>query len=56
MSFTLIEKAEAQLDADKAKAMEEKLKKAEFDFNDFLEYMGQIKEYGWYQFNYEHDA
>ena len=27
--LTLIEKAEAQLDADKAKAMEEKLKKAE---------------------------
>ena len=40
--LTLIEKAEAQLDADKAKAMEEKFKKAEFDFNDFLEYMGQI--------------
>ena len=30
----------------KAKAMEEKLKKAEFDFNDFLEYMGQIKNMG----------
>ena len=44
--LTLIEKAEAQLDADKAKAMEEKLKKAEFDFNDFLEYMGQIKNMG----------
>ena len=26
--------------------MEEKLKKAEFDFNDFLEYMGQIKNMG----------
>ena len=44
--LTLIEKAEAQIDADKAKAMEEKLKKAEFDFNDFLEYMGQIKNMG----------
>ena len=44
--LTLIEKAEAQLDADKAKAMEEKFKKAEFDFNDFLEYMGQIKNMG----------
>ena len=44
--LTLIEKAEAQLDADKSKAMEEKLKKAEFDFNDFLEYMGQIKNMG----------
>ena len=46
--LTLIEKAEAQLDADKAKAMEEKLKKAEFDFNDFLMSMmpglsGQMK-------------
>ena len=41
--LTLIEKAEAQLDADKAKAMEEKLKKAEFDFNDFLEQMQQMK-------------
>ena len=26
--------------------IEEKLKKAEFDFNDFLEYMGQIKNMG----------
>ncbi|MGN0319543.1 MAG: signal recognition particle protein [Lachnospira sp.] len=44
--LTLIEKAEAQIDAEKAKAMEQKLKKAEFDFNDFLEYMGQIKNMG----------
>ena len=44
--LTLIEKAEAQLDADKAKAMEEKLKKAEFDFNDFLEQMQQMKKMG----------
>ena len=26
--------------------MDEKLKKAEFDFNDFLDYMGQIKNMG----------
>ena len=52
--LTLIEKAEAQIDADKAKKMEEKLKKAEFDFDDFLEYMGQIKEYGWYRFYSEY--
>lgn len=38
--LTLIEKAEAQIDADKAKEMEQKLKKADFDFNDFLEYTG----------------
>ncbi len=44
--LTLIEKAEAQLDKDKALEMEKKLKKAEFDFNDFLEYMGQIKNMG----------
>ena len=44
--LTLIEKAEAQIDADKAKQMEAKLKKAEFDFDDFLEYMGQIRNMG----------
>ena len=44
--LTLIEKAEAQIDADKAKEMEAKLKKAEFDFDDFLEYMGKIRNMG----------
>ena len=44
--LTLIEKAEAQIDVDKAKEMEAKLKKAEFDFDDFLEYMGQIRNMG----------
>lgn len=44
--LTLIEKAEAQIDADKAKEMEAKIKKAEFDFDDFLEYMGQIRNIG----------
>ena len=44
--LTLIEKAEAQIDADKAKEMEAKIKKAEFDFDDFLEYMGQIRKMG----------
>ena len=44
--LTLIEKAEAQIDADKAKEMEAKLKRAEFDFDDFLEYMGQIRNMG----------
>ena len=44
--LTPIEKAEAQIDADKAKEMEAKIKKAEFDFDDFLEYMGQIRNMG----------
>ena len=44
--LSLIEKAEAQIDADKAAEMERKLRKAEFDFNDYLEYMGQIKNMG----------
>ncbi|NMB42702.1 MAG: signal recognition particle protein [Clostridiales bacterium] len=46
--LTLIDKAEANLDIDeeKAKELEKKFKKAEFDFNDFLEQMQQIKKMG----------
>ena len=44
--LTLIEKAEAAVDMDKAKEMEKKLKKAEFGFDDYLEYMAQIKSMG----------
>ncbi len=44
--LTLIEKAEAQIDAEKAKEMEKKFKKAEFDFNDFLDSMNQVKNMG----------
>ena len=44
--LTLIEKAEAQLDADKAKEMEQRLKKAEFSFDDYLESMSQMKKMG----------
>lgn len=44
--LTLIEKAEAEIDRDKAKEMEQKFRKAEFDFNDFLEQMGQMKKMG----------
>ena len=40
--LTLIEKAEAELDQEKAKEMERKFRKAEFDFNDFLDQMGQL--------------
>ena len=45
--ISLIEKAEAiDMDADKAREMERKLRKAEFDLNDFLEQMAQIKKMG----------
>ncbi len=44
--LTLIEKAEAQFDETQAKKLEEKMKKAEFDFNDYLEQMDQIKKMG----------
>ena len=44
--LTLIEKAEAQFDEEQAKKMEQKFKKAEFDFNDYLEQMDQIKKMG----------
>ena len=44
--LTLIEKAEAAVDADKAREMEKKLKKAEFGFDDYLESMQQIKNMG----------
>ncbi len=44
--LTLIEKAEAAVDADKAKEMEQKIKKAEFGFDDYLESMQQIKNMG----------
>lgn len=44
--LTLIEKAEAEIDQDKAKEMEQKFRKAEFDFNDFLEQMEQMKKLG----------
>ena len=44
--LTLIDKAQADFDENKAKEMERKLKKAEFDFNDFLEQMQQVKKMG----------
>lgn len=44
--LTLIEKAEASIDAEKAEELGKKLKKAEFDFNDFLESMEQMKKLG----------
>lgn len=44
--LTLIEKAQAGIDADKAKEMERKMRKAEFTFDDFLEQMEQVKSLG----------
>ena len=44
--LSLIEKAELQMDEQKAREMTQKLKKAEFDYNDFLEQMAQIKKMG----------
>lgn len=44
--LSLIEKAEQSIDEEKAKEMEQRLKKAQFTFDDYLEYMGQIKNMG----------
>ncbi len=44
--MSLIEKAEASLDQEKARQMEQKLKKAEFGFDDYLESMRQMKNMG----------
>ena len=44
--LTLIEKAEAEIDADKAKEMEQRIRKAEFSFDDYLESMNQMKKMG----------
>ena len=44
--LSLIEKAEQAIDQEKAKDMEQRLRKAQFTFDDYLEYMGQIKNMG----------
>ncbi|MBS7183636.1 MAG: signal recognition particle protein [Eubacterium sp.] len=44
--LSLIEKAEQAIDQDKAKEMEQRLKKAQFTFDDYLESMSQIKNMG----------
>lgn len=44
--MSLIEKVESQIDEDKAKEMEKKLKKAEFGFDDYLESLNQMKSMG----------
>ena len=40
--FTLIEKAENAVDEEEARKLEQKLRKAEFGFDDFLSQMQQI--------------
>ena len=44
--MTLIEKAESQLDKEKAAEMQKKLKKNQFDFNDYLDQMQQVRNMG----------
>ena len=44
--LTLIEKAQENVDEEKAKAMTQKLKKAQFGFDDYLESMNQMKKMG----------
>ena len=46
MSFRIIDKASAVIDEEKAKELGRKIKKAEFDYNDFLDQMNQIKKMG----------
>ncbi|WP_054029009.1 signal recognition particle protein [Bacillus sp. FJAT-28004] len=44
--LSLIEKAQSNIDADKAKEMERKMRTAEFTFDDFLEQMEQVRNLG----------
>lgn len=44
--LTLIEKAEAEIDEEQARKMSQKLKKAQFDYEDFLESTQQMKKMG----------
>ncbi len=43
---TLVEKAQEQFDEKEAKALEKKIRKNKFDFNDFLQQLNQIKKMG----------
>ena len=44
--LTLIEKAQEEIDEEKAKALEQKMRKNEFDFEMYLESMSQMKKMG----------
>ncbi len=43
---SLVEKAQEQFDAEKARKLQKKIAKNEFDFNDFIEQIGQVKKMG----------
>ena len=44
--MSLIEEVEAQVDAEKARELEQKLRKSQFDFNDYLDQMKQMRNMG----------
>lgn len=44
--LTLIDKAQAEIDEDKAKEMERKFRKAEFNFEDYLDQLNQMRKMG----------
>lgn len=44
--LTMIEKAQEAIDEEEARKLEQKMKKAEFDFDDYLSSMGQMKKMG----------
>lgn len=43
---SLVEKAQEQFDAEKARKLQKRIAKNEFDFNDFIEQIGQVKKMG----------
>ena len=43
---SLVEKAQEQFDAEKARRLQKRIGKNEFDFNDFIEQIGQVKKMG----------
>lgn len=44
--ISLVERAQEQFDEEQAKRLEKRIKRDQFDFNDFLEQIGQIKKMG----------
>lgn len=44
--ISLVERAQEQFDEEQAKRLEKRIKKNQFDFNDFIEQIGQIKKMG----------
>ncbi len=43
---SLVEKAQEQFDSEKARRLQKRIAKNEFDFNDFIEQIGQVKKMG----------